>query len=124
MLKHLKILLIDDDPALVKTLSLFLRYEGHEVYATTDPFVACYKVMEEPFDLVIADLVMPEMSGYDLVARCKGCQSQIKVILITGHYDMLPDNKEVQTLYNKILPKPLDIDKLLEELKEIQQISP
>jgi DNA-binding NtrC family response regulator len=123
MLKPLKILLIDDDPSLVRTLTMFLQYEGHQVYSTTDPFVACLKVREEPFDLVIVDLVMPEMNGFDLVYRCKSCQSQMKAILITGHHDMLTENKDAQAIFNKILPKPLDIDRLLEELKEIQEVT-
>ncbi len=120
MIKSLKILLVDDNPALVKTLALFLQSEGQEVIHTTDPFSACRMISEQPFDLIIADLVMPEMDGIELVEKCREHQANLRAFLITGHVDRLEaSSEEVKAKFQAVLPKPLDIDRLMEEISNL-----
>ncbi len=119
-MKPLRILLVDDNPALVKTLTLFLESEGQEVYPTTDPASACNIIRERTFDLLIADLVMPNMDGIELLERCRERQKSLYAFLITGHIDRLENSEEdIREKFQAILPKPLDIDRLLEEIGKL-----
>jgi len=117
------ILLVDDNLSLIKTLKLFLKGEGHEVYATSCPLEAFRLASDRQFDLIITDLVMPEMDGIELIQKCLAIQSSIKAILITGHWDRLEDQQVEQSpACLTILPKPLDIDRLMDEIKNMQVV--
>lgn len=117
--KNLKILLVDDDPALVKTLTMFLEYEGHSVHSTTNPDEACGMAGHGSYDLIIADYFMNQMDGVELVSNCRKGGSKPEAILITGHWDKVLELKDVCCKFKAILPKPLDIDRLIEELNRI-----
>jgi len=117
--KNLKILLVDDDPALVKTLTMFLEYEGHSVHATTNPAEACGFADKIGFDLIIADYFMNQMDGVELVSKCRKGQLKPEAILITGHWDRILELKDVCCRFRAVLPKPLDIDRLVEELNRV-----
>ena len=117
----MEILLVDDNLSLIKTLKLFLKGEGHEVRATACPLEA-YKMAEErQFDLLIADFVMPEMDGIELIEKCVALNSEMKAILITGHWDRLDRDPSECTICVTVLPKPLDIDRLMEEIKNFEE---
>jgi two-component system, NtrC family, response regulator HydG len=117
--KNLKILLVDDDPALVKTLTMFLEYEGHSVRATTNPAEACGLADTDCYDLIIADYFMNQMDGVELVSQCRRGKDKPEAILITGHWDKVLELKDICCKFKAVLPKPLDIDRLVEELNRI-----
>jgi CheY-like chemotaxis protein len=117
MCSSLKILLIDDDPALVKTLTLFLQYLGYQVFPTNDPVQAFNIAQIQSLDLLIVDMFMSQMDGLELLKRCRQMQQNLPAILITGQCDRLIEYPEIYTHFQAILPKPLDIDRLIEELK-------
>jgi len=119
MEKSLNILLVDNDPAQLRTLSLYLESEGLSVCATTNPSEATELVRGSNYDLLIADLMMPEMDGIELIKACRDIQNKLPAILITGHNDKLEQyGKEVERLFRAVLPKPLDIDLLVEEIEK------
>jgi CheY-like chemotaxis protein len=120
MNKSLNILLVDNDPAQVRTLSLFLESEGLKVAGTTDFAEALELIKDHRFDLLIADLMMPEIDGVELVKRCREHQRGLRAILITGHEDKLGTfGEQVDQLFSSVLPKPLDIDALISEIVRI-----
>lgn len=117
MERTFNILLVDNDQAQVKTLSLYLQSEGQNVFATTSPQEALKLIGERVFDLGIVDLVMPEMDGFELVEKCRQKQRKLPFILITGHMDRLETlGDQVQSTFSAVLSKPLDIDRLIEEI--------
>ena len=117
--KGLRILLVDDDPAVVKTLSMFLQYEGHYVDATSDPNEAYRIASKKIFDIIIADYFMSQMDGIELVVKCRQNQENLEAILITGHWDKLVEAGDICSQFKAVLPKPLDIDRLVEELNTV-----
>ena len=119
MTKVLKILLVDDDLALVKTLTMFLQYEGHEVTAVSNPLEARTIAQRENFDLLITDMVMTEMNGFELVQSIRQLQN-LEAILITGYWDKIELEPNLNAHFKAVLPKPLDIDRLAEELDSIK----
>jgi DNA-binding NtrC family response regulator len=80
-----RILIVDDEPSIRKVLSAHLKRFGHEVHAVSDGAAAIAVLGEEPFQLVISDLKMPNIDGMQLLQWCVTHQPGLPVILITAH---------------------------------------
>jgi len=105
-----KILLVDDETALVDILERILSNLGYEVHAYSSSLKAlnAFKLKSGYFDLIVTDLIMPDMTGADLTTEIRKLNNKIPVILFTG----INENKIVQRDYkeikfNRILVKPL-----------------
>lgn len=81
------ILILDDEPAIRLVLVEVLREAGYHVSAAADAAEALRLLANTPFDLVISDIVMPDMSGTEFLGRARVSSPEVEVILITG----LPD---------------------------------
>jgi DNA-binding NtrC family response regulator len=79
-----KILIVDDDKGLLHTLSLLLTRHGCDVSTCTSGREALGKLEKEPFDVVISDMRMEQMSGLDLLRRIKANSPEVEVILLTA----------------------------------------
>jgi DNA-binding NtrC family response regulator len=78
-------LVVDDDPDILEYLQDFLTAEGFEVTTLMDPTVAVERIRDEVFHLVVLDLMMPKVSGMDLLAQIRSVDDDIAVIILTGH---------------------------------------
>jgi DNA-binding NtrC family response regulator len=81
----LSVLVIDDDEDIREYLTDFLTTEGFEVTALGDPRVAVERIRDEVFHLVVLDLMMPKLSGLDLLAQIRAVDDDIAVIILTGY---------------------------------------
>jgi DNA-binding NtrC family response regulator len=81
----LSVLVVDDDPDILEYLQDFLSAEGFEVTTLMDPTVAVERIRDEVFHLVVLDLMMPKVSGMDLLAQIRSVDDDIAVIILTGH---------------------------------------
>jgi DNA-binding NtrC family response regulator len=81
----LSVLVIDDDEDIREYLTDFLTTEGFDVTALGDPRVAVDRIRDEVFHLVILDLMMPKLSGLDLLAQIRAVDDDIAVIILTGY---------------------------------------
>jgi len=81
----LSVLVIDDDEDIREYLTDFLTTEGFDVTALGDPQVAVDRIRDEVFHLVILDLMMPKLSGLDLLAQIRAVDDDIAVIILTGY---------------------------------------
>ena len=81
----LSVLVIDDDPDILEYLQDFLGAEGFEVTTLADPSLAVERIRDEVFHLVVLDLMMPKVSGLDLLAQIRAVDDDIAVIILTGH---------------------------------------
>jgi len=79
------VLVIDDDPDILEYLQDFLCAEGFEVTTLSDPTVAVERLRDEVFHLVVLDLMMPKVSGLDLLAQIRAVDDDIAVIILTGY---------------------------------------
>jgi len=108
----LKLLAIDDDVQNLEIIKLALKRQGLEIMTSDDP--------EEGFDIflrtrpriVLLDLVMPKVSGIEILERMVGVDPGVDVILITAHYSAESAVEAIQKGASDYLTKPLDIDKL------------
>src|SRR5690349_19552768 len=90
----MKILLVEDDPATMKVLSIFLKNAGFEVHQANHALPALFALVRFDPDLVLADISMPKMSGIELLRQIKGHDetSKIPVVVMSGY--TTPENHE------------------------------
>ena len=75
-----RILIVEDDVSIAEIQRDFLEIEGFVVTIATDGFEGYKKAKEEKFDLILLDLMLPNMNGYDI---CRGIRSEVDVPIIT-----------------------------------------
>lgn len=109
-----KILVVDDDESLLALLSMHLAAAGYEVSTAPDAINAGYQVLKNPPDLILADINMPHMDGFEFVAALKSDKSlpNIPVIFLTSVEDGDQRGKELGAV--GYLTKPVRADRLLE----------
>lgn len=78
-----KLLIIDDDQALSEALNLYLTRSGYEVVSAADGTKGLHKLHREKPDLVILDVIMPGMTGWDVCRRIRQV-AQVPIIILTA----------------------------------------
>ena len=114
----IRILLAEDDEALRTYLGRALENAGYEV-ATVDRGTAAVPLLEQRhFDLLLSDIVMPEMDGIELAQRCAEISPRTKVMFITGFAAVtLKASREAPQA--KVLSKPFHLRDLVLEVQRI-----
>jgi len=79
-----KILLVDDDELVLYALSKFLRKSGHTIIEAANGLEAMKKLKLESFDLLVTDIIMPDMEGIQLILEAKKIHSDLAIIAISG----------------------------------------
>jgi signal transduction histidine kinase len=122
--RRLRILLVDDDPMLIKSLQDTLQEDGHQITAThggqagIDAFAAAQK-RGESHDIVITDLGMPYVDGRKVAASIKMLSPKTPVILLTGWGQRLVAANEIPPHVDKVLSKPPRLSELRAGLAEL-----
>jgi two-component system alkaline phosphatase synthesis response regulator PhoP len=121
--KH--ILVVDDDPDLVESVSMKLESEAYIVEKAYDGLEAWDKIKEDRPDLIILDVMMPRKNGYELCDELKKSETykDIVIVLLTAVADAVTSTSYTHmdgktTLADDFIPKPIDLDRLMEIVKE------
>jgi two-component system nitrogen regulation response regulator NtrX len=107
------LLLVDDDPNTLASLSRALRMAGHEVTVCDNATRALETLRGEPFDLVFSDVVMPGKTGLDLLEEMKTLSIKTPIIMISGQANIEMAVRATKLGALDFLEKPLSTDKLL-----------
>lgn len=107
-----KILVIDDDESIRKTLTSYLRKMNYKVFSAENGIEGIETARKEIPDLVITDIKMPHADGFEVLKKIKEIDSHIHVIMITAFDDMSSTVKAMQKGAYDYIEKPLEIDKL------------
>ncbi|MBQ4815628.1 response regulator transcription factor [Bacillus pumilus] len=112
-----KILVVEDEKKIARVLSLELEYEGYEVTAKETGIDGLQALEEESFDLVLLDVMLPELSGLEVLRRVRKTNTATPIILITAR-DSVPDKVSGLDLgANDYITKPFDIEELLARIR-------
>jgi CheY-like chemotaxis protein len=103
-----RILLLDDEQAVVRAMALCVQTLGHEPVECFRPSEALSRLQAEHFDLLITDYRMPEMTGLDFVSLLRKEQCAIPVILVTASAIGVDRSLARQLGVSTILSKPFD----------------
>jgi two-component system cell cycle response regulator CpdR len=114
-----KIILAEDDGDMRRFLSRALQNAGYEVISFDNGLSAYQRLREEPFELLLTDIVMPEMDGIELARRASELDPDIKIMFITGFAAVAlnPDSKAPKNA--KILSKPVHLRELVNEVQKL-----
>jgi diguanylate cyclase (GGDEF)-like protein len=113
MKQKIKILIVDDDPNLRKTLADILKIKGYETAVTTSGAAAIAAAEHETFSLMLIDLMLPDMSGLDVMARIKAISPLTEAIILTGHASLDSAIEATGQGAFSYLLKPYQMDDLL-----------
>ena len=114
----IRILLAEDEEAMRTYLSRALQNAGYDVVAVDRGTEALPLLMSQHFDLLLSDIVMPEMDGIELAQRCAEVSPKTKVMFITGFAAVtLKASREAPQA--KVLSKPFHLRDLVMEVERI-----
>ena len=116
-----KIVLVDDEPDIVRTLEIFLKTEGFQVVASTDGISALDKIRKEKPDLIILDIMLPKLDGYKICRMLKFDEkySKIPIVIFTARAQELDEKKAKEVKADAYITKPFNPKELLLKIKEL-----
>jgi signal transduction histidine kinase/ActR/RegA family two-component response regulator len=115
-----QVLLVDDDPRLVTVLSDMLRSEGHAVTTVTSGEEALARFDPAAHDVVITDLGMPRMNGWEVAERVKARSPSTAVFILTGWGESVSAH-ESSHFVDRVIAKPVSAESLLQQLAELKR---
>jgi len=117
--RSLRCLVVDDEPPVREVIGDILESAGHSVVALGDGAEAIARFAAERFDLVVTDLAMPRVSGWQVARAVKQIAPQAPVFLVTGFGVELSPEERLTHGVDLVLVKPLQIQEVLDAVAEI-----
>ena len=116
-----RILVVEDDLAILSGLSMNLRYEGYEVLQAQDGRTGLKKALDEQPDLVVLDVMLPEMNGYELVRelRRRGCE--VPVVIVSAKGGESDKTTGLDLGADDYVVKPFALQELLSRIKAVMR---
>ncbi len=117
-----KVLIVDDDPAVVDLLSGYLEDAVDEVRGLTDPRQVEHEFANFEPDLVLLDLHMPQPDGFEVLRRLRGARQSLgflPVIVLTGDTGHVARNSALILGADEFLVKPVDRDELVLRVRNL-----
>ncbi len=115
----LKILLAEDDNDMRRFLVKALERAGYQVASFDNGASAYDRLREEPFSLLLTDIVMPEMDGIELARRATELDPDLRVIFITGFAAVALNADSQAPRDAKVLSKPFHLRDLVDEVEKV-----
>lgn len=118
-----RILIIDDEPQIIRLLTKYLEFMGHTVVTACNGKDGLKILSGSTFDLLITDMIMPERDGIEVLTATKGMPNRPKIIAMTGGSPQLDQENllKMATLMkaDRVLAKPIQLQNLSEIIKEL-----
>ena len=117
----MRVLVVDDDLGICQSVKEILEAAGCEVSTAHDGAAGLRCVESTPLDVVLSDVVMPEMDGYELYTTIHKTHPELPVLMMTGfHYDRehVIKRSRLEGLGGVIFKKPVDPKRLIEVILE------
>jgi len=108
-----KILIVDDETPIRRTLRDILEFEGYDVEEASDGLECIAKVQKEKFDVIITDIKMPKMDGIEALERLQILSPETPVIMVSGHGTIDTAVEAVKKGAFDFISKPPDLNRML-----------
>jgi len=118
--KQERILVVDDDEALLEILQKGLSLHGYSCEATKRAASALELIEKDSFDIMIADIIMPDMNGLELTERVKRIRPEMIIVVITGHIEDFPYDRAIEAGASDFIKKPFTIKELLARIRYVK----
>lgn len=121
-----KVLIVDDDKDIVEFLHLGLSRQGYEVVSAFDGEEALVKVREEDPHIILLDLIMPKLNGFDVLkeVRAKYNQKWKPVIIISANTELESLKQCYDLKADHYLTKPVSLEKILQGIETMISLMP
>ena len=107
-----RILIAEDEDAVRTFLVRALESQGHEIKAVADGVQALQALQKNTFDLLLSDIVMPELDGISLALTVSRDWPDMPIVLITGYAAERQRAHNLEALVHSVVPKPFDLQKI------------
>ncbi|MCF6411350.1 response regulator transcription factor [Pseudalkalibacillus salsuginis] len=117
MIANQKILIVEDEEKIARVIKLELEFEGYEVDAAYDGLTGLEKIRSDTWDLVLLDIMLPELNGLEVLRRIRTKDENTPVILLTAR-DSVPEKVAgLDQGANDYITKPFQIEELLARVR-------
>ncbi len=119
-LKDIRVLVVDDDMGICRSIQEMLAAEGCVVETAPDGAAAMRKIEASNFDVLLTDVVMPKMDGYELYCAVRERDPDLPVLMMTAFYydkDHIIKRAKLEGLKDVLFKKPVDPDRLREVIR-------
>ncbi|HRN83901.1 MAG TPA: response regulator [Hyphomicrobium sp.] len=114
-----RILLAEDDDSMRGFLERALGKAGYEVISFANGEEAYERLREEPFTLLLTDIVMPRMDGIELARRAAEIDPDLKIMFITGFAAVILNSENTAPKEARVLSKPFHLKDLVREVERL-----
>src|SRR4030067_2118045 len=121
-MKSPRILLVDDDADIRETMVTLLSMNDYQLMALADGQSAIDKINREKYNIVITDLMMPKMSGIEVIKNLKGIEPDLQCIVITGYATVSTAVDAMKAGAYDYLMKPFNGSEVLMLLKRVMEL--
>ncbi|MBQ8558450.1 MAG: response regulator transcription factor [Tyzzerella sp.] len=108
-----QILVVEDDKALNQTVCTFLDENGYKATSVLEPMDAYDAMYENKFDLVISDIMMPNIDGFEFAETIRETDKEIPILFMTARDDFEAKRKGFRVGIDDYMVKPIDLEELL-----------
>lgn len=115
----IRILIVDDEPSMREGLSDNLIFEGYKTELAANGIQALEKLNNQSFDLVVLDVMMPEMSGFDVCKQIRQDGNRVPVILLTAKGEEIDKVLGLELGADDYITKPFSLRELIARIKAI-----
>lgn len=120
--EKIKILLVDDDTALLQSIQAFLKKKGFSVATAINGEKGLEYFKSNLVDIIISDIKMPKMNGIDLLNNVKRMNSNTKFIFISGFSEIMETKEAYERGAHDFLTKPFGVKDLLNSIESIYSV--
>ena len=116
-----KVLVVDDEPNIVLSLEFLMQHAGFEVDTAEDGESALSRIAESPPDLILLDISLPGISGFDVLERLRQdpAHAKLAIIMLTAHGREVEREKGLALGADDYITKPFSTQALVEKVKTL-----
>ena len=119
--KRKRILLVDDEVDIIFSIKLFLEENGFEVYTSNKPSSVLSDFRAGLYDLIILDIKMPEINGFELYDKIKKIDNNVQILFLTAlsdYSEYIQQPNKISSMFSEkdIIQKPVDNEELLRRI--------
>ena len=117
-LKGYKVLVAEDNPAVREFIVRALGGVGHEITATVDGQQALDRLNTDSFDVLVTDIVMPNVDGIALALKATSLHPNLRIVMISGYAQERMRAHNIDALVHRIIAKPFSIDEICDAVND------
>lgn len=121
-MRKINILVVDDEKDILRSLARILSQEGYNSYTALSAEEALEIINIQPIDIILSDIVMPGMTGLELLKKVKAEYSYIHVVMLTAYGTIESSIEAIKSGAFGYLLKPFNVEEIFNEIKKIERL--